>query len=147
MTMSKNLDLEKKLHLEILNVTNYTLAVGKYDFLYIKCDLSIKPNYIMYYGEFKDYSKKKNAVMGFYIYDDKFDGKDGLYNSIEYGDEIFYCPNDVDHYLNIVYGNYLSIPKSLYRHNRQDGYRYNADNDEVFGKCLKRLQEVNEFFE
>lgn len=66
---------------------------------------------------------------------------------IEYGDEIFYCPNDVDHYLNIVYGNYLSIPKSLYRHNRQDGYRYNADNDEVFGKCLKRLQEVNEFFE
>ncbi len=67
-------------------------------------------------------------------------------NEIKFGDYVFPCPNDVDTYLKSIYGDYLSIPKSLHRHNRVEWYKYNPNNDEVFGKCLNRIKKVNEQF-
>ena len=67
-------------------------------------------------------------------------------SEIQYGDVIFPCPRDVDYYLKKIYKNYLDIPKSLHRHNRQDWYRYNPNNDEVFGKCLNKLKKANSNF-
>ena len=65
---------------------------------------------------------------------------------IKFGDKTFPCPKDPDYHLNAVYGNYLSIPKSLYRHNQVGIYRYNEDNDDVFKKCINRIKEVNAEF-
>lgn len=65
---------------------------------------------------------------------------------IKCGDKTFPCPKDTDYYLNSIYRNYLSIPKSLYRHNQVGMFRYNADNDVVFKKCINRLKEVNQQF-
>lgn len=67
-------------------------------------------------------------------------------SEIKCGDKIFPCPKEIDYYLNSIYRNYLSIPKSLYRHNQVGMFRYNADNDEVFKKCINRIIDVNSQF-
>ena len=67
-------------------------------------------------------------------------------NEIEFAGKVFPCPNDVDYYLSKIYKDYLSIPKSLYKHDRINYFRYNEDNDEVYEKCLKMLREVNSEF-
>lgn len=87
-------------------------------------------------------------------------GKDNLYKlfvlkseevfplkEIKFNDRVFPCPNNSDRYLRTIYGKYCDIPNPLRRHLRVDWYRYNTNNDEVFGKCLSRLQEVNSKFE
>ena len=66
--------------------------------------------------------------------------------TIKFGNTIFPCPNDTHYYLDSIYGDYLSIPKSLRTHGRIEWYRYNRDNDEVFNKCINKLKEVNSKF-
>lgn len=65
---------------------------------------------------------------------------------INFGDKIFPAPNDTHYYLESIYGDYLTIPKSLRRHGRVDWYRYNRDNDEVFTECITKLKDVNSKF-
>lgn len=80
-------DLEKLLNLQYLRLTNKTYAVGKYDLPELKCDTEILPDYIALYNHPADYYKTPNTAIAFYLYDNTFDGKDGLYNAIFYRDE------------------------------------------------------------
>lgn len=83
------------------------------------------------------------------IYDLIVFDKDTIFplNEIKFGNYTFPCPNDVNCYLNSIYGDYLSIPKNLHRHNRVEWYKYNPNNDEVFNKCFNKIKKVNEMFE
>ena len=65
---------------------------------------------------------------------------------IEFGNNVFPCPNDVNYYLNSIYGDYMSIPKIIHRHNGMSKFRYNQDNDEMFEKCISMLKSANENF-
>ena len=65
---------------------------------------------------------------------------------IEFAGKMYPCPNDVHHHLKKIYKDYLSVPKSLYRHDRIGYYRYNTNNEEVFEKCIRMLREVNAEF-
>ena len=65
---------------------------------------------------------------------------------IEFGNKVFPCPNDVNYYLNSIYGDYMSIPKIIHRHNGMSKFRYNQDNDEMFEKCISMLKSANENF-
>lgn len=65
---------------------------------------------------------------------------------IEFAGKMYPCPRDVHHHLKKIYKDYLSVPKSLYRHDRIGYYRYNTNNEEVFEKCIKMLREVNAEF-
>ena len=63
-------------------------------------------------------------------------------NEISFSEVQFNSPNDSRYYLKKVYGDYLNIPRIIPRHDTVDSYRYNADNDEVFGQCIQRIREV-----
>ena len=65
---------------------------------------------------------------------------------IEFAGVTYPCPKEIYTHLKKIYRDYLSIPKSLYRHDRISTYRYNTNNEEVFEKCLKMLRDVNAQF-
>lgn len=74
----KNKDYKKLLNLNFLDITNQTYACGKYDLPYIYCkDVNI--DYIALYPNLKEYNKTTGTAVGFYVYDFKFDGKNGLF--------------------------------------------------------------------
>lgn len=66
---------------------------------------------------------------------------------VKFGDIMVNVPNDPDYYLRKVFGDYLSIPKSVHRHSFIETYRYSQDVKDVFEVCNGRLREVNENFE
>ncbi len=81
----KNKDYKKLLNLNFLDITNQTYACGKYDLPYIYCkDVNI--DYIALYPNLKEYNKTTGTAVGFYVYDFKFDGKNGLFQAIYYDD-------------------------------------------------------------
>ena len=80
-------DLKKLLSLQYLRLTNKTYSVGKHDLPELRCDTEALPDFIALYNHPADYNKTPNTAVAFYLYDDTFDGIDGLYNAIYYKDE------------------------------------------------------------
>lgn len=85
--MKKRNDLQKRLNLNYLSLTNKTQKTGKYDFPILLCNPTILPNYIALYTQVCEYHKTDLTCLAFYNYDDTFDGMDGLYNAIYYNDK------------------------------------------------------------
>lgn len=80
-------NLKKLLNLQYLRLTNKTLSVGLHDLPEMKCETEVLPDYIALYNHPADYHKTPNTAVAFYLYDDSFDGINGLYNAIYYKDK------------------------------------------------------------
>lgn len=85
--MKKKKNLKKLLNLSFVDVTNNTYLIGKYDMPYVRCPDVVDVDYIALYSETCNYRKTKSTCVCFYQYDNKFDGKNGLFNAIYHGDE------------------------------------------------------------
>ena len=83
----QEIDLRKKLNLEFLRYTNLTHAAGKHDLPALACNTEVYPDYIALSGYPAQYHKTSLTAVGFWEYDDKFDGLGGLYNAIYYNDD------------------------------------------------------------
>ncbi len=83
----KKIDLRKKLNLEILRYTNLTHAAGRHDLPALVCNTDILPDYIALSGYPAQYHRTPLTAIGFWEYDEKFDGYKGLYNAIYYNQE------------------------------------------------------------
>ena len=79
-------DLRKLLNLSYLRYTNKTHAAGIHDLPALSCNTSVLPDYIALYNHPADYHHTPLTAVAFYLYDNEFDGKDGLYNAIYYDD-------------------------------------------------------------
>ena len=64
--------------------TNKTQYAGKYDIPSLYCNTNIYPDFIALYSEKSYYHKTKLTAVGFFQYDEEFDGQHGLYNVIYY---------------------------------------------------------------
>ena len=80
----EEIDLYKKLNLEFLRYTNLTHAVGKHDLPALECNTKVLPDYIALSSYPAQFHKTSLTAVGFWEYDEKFDGYDGLYNTIYY---------------------------------------------------------------
>ncbi len=85
--MKSKRDLQKRLNLSYLGLTNKTWKVGEFDFPKLLCNPSVLPDYIALYTQPSEYHKTNKTCVAFYNYDDTFDGMDGLYNAIYYNDK------------------------------------------------------------
>ena len=85
--MKKKKNLKKLLNLNFVDVTNNTYLIGKYDMPYVRCPDAVDIDYIALYSEVSNYRKTSSTCVCFYQYDNKFDGKNGLFHAIYYGDE------------------------------------------------------------
>ena len=79
-------DLKRKLNLSFLDVTNKTTCVGQYDLPKLYCDPAEYPDYLALYSQPCEYHKTERTGVCFYNYDDKFDGRNGLYQAIYWND-------------------------------------------------------------
>ena len=84
---SKDIDLRKKLLLEYQILTNKTQYIGKYDIPSLYCNTNIFPDFVALYSEKSYYFKTELTAVGFFQFDDEFDGQHGLYNAIYYKNE------------------------------------------------------------
>ncbi|MCD8295413.1 MAG: DUF4417 domain-containing protein [Clostridia bacterium] len=84
--MSKQ-NLMKRLNLLPLQLTNKTSCFGKLGLPHLSCNITDYPDYIALYNHPQDYHKTEHTCVATYIYDNIFDGPDGLYNAIFYGDK------------------------------------------------------------
>lgn len=80
-------DLRKKLNLSYLELTNKTRAAGIHDLPALACDTQVLPDFIALNREPGAFHKTPLTAVGFWLYDDEFDGIHGLYNAIYYKDE------------------------------------------------------------
>lgn len=80
-------DFKKLLNLNILNLTNQTYSIGKFELPYIKFPNGLSIDYLALYTDVGEYNKTQNTAVCFYQYDNKFDGIKGLFNAIYYNDE------------------------------------------------------------
>lgn len=85
--MKRKHDLQKRLNLNYLDLTNKTWKVGEFDFPKLLCNPPVLPDYIALYTQPSEYHKTTKTCLAFYNYDDTFDGIDGLYNAIYYDDK------------------------------------------------------------
>lgn len=83
----ENINLRKKLNLEFLRYTNLTHAAGKHDLPALICNTEVLPDYIALSGYPAQFHKTPHTAVGFWEYDEKFDGIDGLFNAIYYDQE------------------------------------------------------------
>ena len=83
----EEIDLRKKLNLEFLRYTNLTHAAGKHDLPALACNTEVLPDYIALSGYPAQYHKTPFTAVGFWEYDEKFDGCKGLFNAIYYNQE------------------------------------------------------------
>ena len=81
----KEVDMRKRLNLEYLRYTNLTHSAGRRDLPALVCNTVILPDYIALSGYPGQFHKTARTAVGFWEYDDKFDGHDGLFNAIYYG--------------------------------------------------------------
>ena len=65
---------------------------------------------------------------------------------MEFCGKKFSCPKDLDYYLTKAYGDYMSIPKRLHRHNRMALFRNYDESDKLFEECISILREANKNF-
>lgn len=82
--MKQKKDLKKKLNLEVLNYTNLTHKVGKYDMPYVYCGEISNIDFLANYSQPSTYFRGKNTCVSFFEYDINFDGYKGLWNAIYY---------------------------------------------------------------
>lgn len=80
-------DLRKKLNLSYLEYTNKTHAVGAHDLPALSCDTYVLPDFIALDSQPSTFHATPFTAVGFWLYDDAFDGIHGLYNAIYYKDE------------------------------------------------------------
>ncbi len=83
----QDIDLRRKLNLEFLRYTNLAHAAGKHDLPALVCNTEVLPDYIALSGYPAQYRKTPLTAVGFWEYDEKFDGYDGLFNAIYYNQE------------------------------------------------------------
>lgn len=79
-----DIDLRKKLNLNYLRYTNLTQAIGSHDLPALTCNTEVFPDYIALSGYPSQYHKTPFTAVGFWEYDEKFDGYEGLFNAIYY---------------------------------------------------------------
>lgn len=82
-----NSNLQKKLNLNYIKWTNKTYTMGDRDMLRVISPSNIDIDYLALYSKPFEYHKTENTALCFYEFDDKFDGKNGLWNAIYYGNE------------------------------------------------------------
>ena len=80
-------DLKRKLNLNYLKYTNLTYAIGEHDLPALYCNTDIYPDYIALYNHPAEYRKTSNTAVAFYLYDDVFDGQNGLHAAIYYDNQ------------------------------------------------------------
>lgn len=83
----QDIDLRKKLNLSYLRYTNLTHAAGKHDLPALACNTEVLPDYIALSGYPAQYHKTPLTAVGYWEYDEGFDGYEGLYNAIYYDRE------------------------------------------------------------
>lgn len=64
--------------------------------------------------------------------------------NVTFGEHTFKAPINIPWYLKRLYGDYLSLPRIIPRHDTVDKYRYNGNNEEIFGYCINKLRNLNE---
>ena len=79
--------MKKLLNLSYLRYTNKTHAAGIHDLPALSCNTTVLPDYIALSNHPGDFHRTPLTAVAFYLYDSDFDGKNGLYNAIYYGDE------------------------------------------------------------
>lgn len=84
MTQEKN--LKRLLNISYLKYGNKTLSSGWFDYPEIYCNTRIYPDFLALYSEPGLYFKTANTGVCFNLYDNEFDGKNGLFNAIYYDD-------------------------------------------------------------
>ncbi len=80
-------DLKDRLNLNYLDLVNKTHCAGKFDFPSLLSPKNVDIDYLALYSNKNEYNKTTNTCVCFYEYDDIFDNKNGLYNSIYYNDQ------------------------------------------------------------
>lgn len=80
-----DIDLKKQLNLEYLKYANLTRSVGAHDLPALICHTRVFPDYIALSSYPAQFHKTPLTAVGFWEYDEKFDGVDGLFNAIYYG--------------------------------------------------------------
>lgn len=83
----ENIDLRKRLSLTSLRYTNLTHAAGKHDLPALAYNTEVLPDDIALSGYPSQYYKTPLTAVGFWEYDKKFDGYEGLFNAIYYDQE------------------------------------------------------------
>lgn len=79
-------NLKKLLNLNFADLINQARTVGDFEFPCVPCYSNIKPNYLVLYKDIREYTKTNNTCLCFYENDIHFDGINGLFNAIYYGD-------------------------------------------------------------
>lgn len=82
--MRKKKNLIKLLNQNFLEYSNKTIKLGKYDMPYVTCNILPEIDFIATYSQPSTYFYTDNTCVGFFEYDDKFDGFFGLWNAIYY---------------------------------------------------------------
>ena len=67
-------------------------------------------------------------------------------SEIKFNDNVFNCPNDSMRYLKSIYKDYLAIPVKVHKNKIINSFRYNKNNDEIFGEYIEKLKEINAKF-
>lgn len=75
-------DLASPLNLGFVRLTNLTHATGEHDLPALSCNTEVFPDYIALSGYPAQFYETPLTAVGFWEYDVKFDGYDGLYNAI-----------------------------------------------------------------
>ena len=83
----EELNLKDLLNLNYLKYTNKTYFSGDFDLPKVYCDTKIFPDYIALYNEVLDYRKTDLTAVSFFEYDKTFDGQNGFYNVLYYGNK------------------------------------------------------------
>lgn len=63
---------------------------------------------------------------------------------IRYKNKYYYCPNDINYYLNNRYSNFMEIPKIEEIHSRQNSLKKKKNVYKLFEKYITTLKKINE---
>lgn len=80
-------NLKKLLNLSFADLINQARTVGDFEFPNVPCYSNIKPDYLVLYKDIREYTKTNNTCLCFYEDDIYFDGINGLFNAIYYGNK------------------------------------------------------------
>lgn len=83
----ESVDIRNKLNLNFLQLANKTKASGEFDLPALTCNTDVLPDYIALYGQPGSYHKTPLTAVGFWQFDDVFDGIHGLYNAIYHNEK------------------------------------------------------------
>ncbi|MBQ6219889.1 MAG: LicD family protein [Methanosphaera sp.] len=67
---------------------------------------------------------------------------------IEFNNQEYNCPNDIDYYLKCIYGEYMEIPKIIHHHHyRLKSLMKNKETDKIYKEEIRILVEINKKYE